>query len=70
MMLRDECHDRRIRPLAPDHVFLVDGSNFIFAPISSHPTGQKYNFRADRLRRAIRLFCTKLLQFVRDGAAG
>jgi DNA polymerase-1 len=61
------------RPLAPgDHVFLVDGSNFIFrAYFQSIRQDQKYNFRADRLPTgAIRLFCTKLLQFVRDGAAG
>jgi DNA polymerase-1 len=61
------------RPLAPgDHVFLVDGSNFIFrAYFQSIRQDQKYNFRADRLPTgAIRLFCAKLLQFVRDGATG
>lgn len=60
-------------PLAPgDHVFLVDGSNFIFrAYFQSIRQDQKYNFRSDRLPTgAIRLFCAKLLQFVRDGAAG
>ena len=61
------------RPLAPgDHVFLVDGSNFIFrAYFQSIRQDQKYNYRADRLPTgAVRLFCAKLLQFVRDGAAG
>jgi DNA polymerase-1 len=61
------------RSLAPgDHVFLVDGSNFIFrAYFQSIRQDQKYNFRADRLPTgAIRLFCAKLLQFVRDGATG
>jgi DNA polymerase-1 len=55
-----------------DHVFLVDGSNFIFrAFFQSIRQDQKYNFRSDRLPTgAIRLFCAKLLQFVRDGAAG
>ncbi len=55
-----------------DHVFLVDGSNFIFrAFFQSIRQDQKYNYRADRLPTgAVRLFCTKLLQFVRDGAAG
>lgn len=59
--------------LAPgDHVFLVDGSNFIFrAYFQSIRQDQKYNYRADRLPTgAVRLFCAKLLQFVRDGAAG
>jgi DNA polymerase-1 len=57
---------------AGDHVFLVDGSNFIFrAFFQSIRQDQKYNFRSDRLPTgAIRLFCAKLLQFVRDGAAG
>ena len=55
-----------------DHVFLVDGSNFIFrAFFQSIRQDQKYNYRADRLPTgAVRLFCAKLLQFVRDGAAG
>ncbi len=60
-------------PLAPgDHVFLVDGSNFIFrAYFQSIRQDQKYNYRADRLPTgAIRLFCTKLFQIIRDGAAG
>ncbi|PPQ40457.1 DNA polymerase I [Rhodoblastus acidophilus] len=63
----------RSNPLAPgDHVFLVDGSNFIFrAYFQSIRQDQKYNYRADRLPTgAVRLFCAKLLQFVREGAAG
>jgi DNA polymerase-1 len=61
------------RPVGPgDHVFLVDGSSFIFrAYYQSIRQDQKYNYRVDRLPiGAVRLFATKLLQFVRDGAAG
>ena len=60
-------------PVKPgDHVFLVDGSNFIFrAYFQSIRQDQKYNYRSDRLPvGAVRLFATKILQFVRDGAAG
>jgi DNA polymerase-1 len=55
-----------------DHVFLVDGSSFVFrAYFQSIRQDQKYNYRSDRLPTgAVRLFCAKLLQFVRDGAAG
>jgi DNA polymerase I len=55
-----------------DHVFLVDGSSFIFrAYFQSIRQDAKYNYRSDRLPTgAVRLFCTKLFQFVRDGAAG
>jgi DNA polymerase I len=55
-----------------DHVFLVDGSSFIFrAYYQSIRQDQKYNYRSDRLPMgAVRLFSTKLLQFIRDGAAG
>ena len=55
-----------------DHVFLVDGSSFVFrAYFQSIRQDQKYNYRSDRLPvGAVRLFATKLLQFVRDGAAG
>jgi DNA polymerase-1 len=55
-----------------DHVFLVDGSNFIFrAYFQSIRQDQKYNYRTDRLPTgAVRLFATKLFQFVREGAAG
>src|SRR2546429_2866905 len=57
---------------AGDHVFLVDGSSFIFrAYFQSIRQDAKYNYRSDRLPTgAVRLFCTKLFQFVRDGAAG
>ncbi|MBL8588249.1 MAG: DNA polymerase I [Methylobacteriaceae bacterium] len=60
-------------PIRPgDHVFLVDGSSFVFrAYFQSIRQDQKYNYRSDRLPTgAVRLFCAKLLQFVRDGAAG
>ena len=61
------------RPVqAGDHVFLVDGSSFIFrAYFQSIRQDQKYNYRSDRLPvGAVRLFCAKLFQFVKDGAAG
>ncbi|WP_454917047.1 DNA polymerase I [Xanthobacter sediminis] len=61
------------RPIQPgDHVFLVDGSSFVFrAYFQSINQDRKYNFRSDRLPTgAVRLFCTKLFQFVRDGAVG
>jgi DNA polymerase I len=61
------------RPVGPgDHVFLVDGSSFVFrAYFQSMRQDQKYNYRSDRLPTgAVRLFATKLLQFVKDGAAG
>lgn len=53
-----------------DHVFLVDGSSFVFrAFFQSMNQDRKYNYRSDGLPTgAVRLFCTKLLQFVRDGA--
>lgn len=61
------------RPLQKgDHVFLVDGSSFVFrAYFQSINQDRKYNFRSDRLPTgAVRLFCTKLFQFIRDGAVG
>ena len=61
------------KPLGPgSHVFLVDGSSFVFrAYFQSIRQDAKYNYRSDRLPTgAVRLFCVKLLQFVRDGAAG
>ena len=61
------------RPVGPgDRVFLVDGSSFIFrAYFQSIRQDQKYNYRSDRLPiGAVRLFATKLFQFVREGAAG
>ncbi|RFB79729.1 DNA polymerase I [Methylovirgula sp. 4M-Z18] len=60
-------------PVKPgDHVFLVDGSSFVFrAYFQSIRQDQKYNYRSDRLPvGAVRLFATKMLQFVREGAAG
>ena len=61
---------RNVQP--GDHVFLVDGSNFIFrAYFQSIRQDQKYNYRTDRLPTgAVRLFCTKLFQFILEGAAG
>jgi DNA polymerase I len=62
------------RPVsAGDHVFLVDGSSFIFrAYFQSMNQPEKYNSRtSDGMPTgAVRLFCSKLLQFLRDGAAG
>ncbi|MBM3550400.1 MAG: DNA polymerase I [Alphaproteobacteria bacterium] len=60
------------KPVGPgSHVFLVDGSSFVFrAYFQSIRQDAKYNYRSDRLPTgAVRLFCTKLLQFVREGAA-
>jgi DNA polymerase I len=55
-----------------DHLFLVDGSNFIFrAYFQSMNQDRRYNFRSDGLPSgAVRLFATKLFQFVRDGVMG
>ena len=61
------------RPVGPgDHVFLVDGSSFVFrAYFQSIRQDQKYNYRSDRLPvGAVRLFAAKILQFLKDGAAG
>src|SRR5919108_1731791 len=62
--------DRPVR--AGHHVFLVDGSSFVFrAYFQSIRQDPKYNYRSDRLPTgAVRLFCTKLFQFIREGAAG
>lgn len=60
-------------PLKPgDHLFLVDGSNFIFrAYFQSINQDRKYNARSDGLPSgAVRLFATKLFQFVREGVLG
>ena len=59
-------------PQPGDHVILVDGSSFIFrAYFQSIRQDQRYNFRSDRLPTgAVRIFATKLLQFIRDGARG
>jgi DNA polymerase-1 len=55
-----------------DHVFLIDGSNFVFrAYFQSINQDRKYNYRSDGLPTgAVRLFCGKLMQFVRDGVLG
>src|SRR5258708_17551084 len=61
------------RPVGPgDHVFLVDGSSFVFrAYYQSIRQDQKYNYRMGRLPTgAIRLFATKKLQLIRDAAGG
>jgi len=61
------------RPInAGDHVFLVDGSSFVFrAYFQSIRQDAKYNYRVDKLPTgALRLFCSKLFQFIREGAAG
>jgi DNA polymerase-1 len=60
------------RPLQQgDHVFLVDGSSFVFrAYFQSIRQDPKYNYRSDHLPTgAVRLFCAKVFQFLRDGAA-
>ncbi len=59
-------------PAAGDHVFLVDGSSFVFrAYFQSMNQDRKYNYRSDGLPTgAVRLFCTKLFQFLLEGAAG
>ena len=48
------------------------GPSFVFrAYFQSINQDRKYNFRSDRLPTgAVRLFCNKLFQFVRDGAMG
>ena len=61
------------RPVGPgDHIFLVDGSSFVFrAYFQSIRQDPKYNYRSDKLPvGAVRLFAAKMLQFLRDGAAG
>ncbi|MGL4729559.1 MAG: 5'-3' exonuclease H3TH domain-containing protein, partial [Bosea sp. (in: a-proteobacteria)] len=65
-----EAHPRPLK--AGDHVFLVDGSNFIFrAYFQSMNQDRKYNYRSDGLPSgAVRLFATKLFQFVREGVMG
>ncbi|MEM0907579.1 MAG: DNA polymerase I [Pseudomonadota bacterium] len=54
-----------------DTVFLVDGSSFVFrAFFQSMNQDRKYNYRADGLPTgAVRLFCNKIYQFIKDGAA-
>lgn len=57
---------------AGDRIFLVDGNSFVFrAYFQSMNQDKKYNYRSDGLPTgAVRLFCTKLLQFIREGAMG
>ncbi len=65
--------DSALAPLGPgDHVFLVDGSSFVYrAFFQSINQDAKYNYRSDGLPTgALRLFCAKLYQFVREGAVG
>jgi DNA polymerase-1 len=62
-----------LTPIGPgDHVFLVDGSSFVFrAYFQSINQDAKYNYRSDGLPTgALRLFSTKLYQFIREGAVG
>ncbi|CAN1504223.1 PolA DNA polymerase I - 3'-5' exonuclease and polymerase domains [Rhabdaerophilaceae bacterium] len=66
---------RQNGPRAPgpgDHVILVDGSSFIFrAYFQSIRQDPRYNYRSDKLPNgAVRIFATKLLQFIREGARG
>ena len=62
------------KPVGPgDQVLLVDGSSFVFrAYFQSANQPDRYNVRSsDHMPTgALRMFCAKLLQFVRDGAAG
>ncbi|WP_439572858.1 DNA polymerase I [Phreatobacter sp.] len=55
-----------------DRVFLVDASSFVFrAYFQSMNQDRKYNARSDGLPTgAVRLFATKVLQFVEEGALG
>ena len=64
---------RPFPPVGPgDHIFLVDGSSFVFrAYFQSINQDAKYNYRSDGLPTgALRLFTTKLYQFMREGAVG
>ena len=61
------------KPIGPgDHIFLVDGSSFVFrAYFQSINQDPKYNYRSDGVPTgALRLFCTKLYQFIQEGAVG
>ncbi|GGK33687.1 DNA polymerase I [Salinarimonas ramus] len=57
---------------AGDRLILVDGSSFVFrAFFQSMNQDARYNYRSDGLPTgALRMFCVKLLQFLKDGAAG
>ena len=63
-------HHRTVRE--GDRVFLVDASSFVFRSyFQSMNQDRKYNSRSDGLPTgAVRLFATKILQFVQDGALG
>jgi DNA polymerase-1 len=66
-------HKEHHRPVAKgDRVFLVDASSFVFrAYFQSMNQDRKYNSRSDGLPTgAVRLFATKVLQFVEEGALG
>ncbi len=61
------------KPIGPgDHLFLVDGSSFVYrAYYQSMNQDAKYNYRSDGLPTgAVRLFSTKLYQFILEGAVG
>jgi DNA polymerase-1 len=68
--------NRTHRPVEKgDHVFLVDGSSFVFRAYFqalNHKSADFYNYRpSDRLPTGgVRLFCTKLFQFILEGATG
>lgn len=59
-------------PQKGDHVFLIDGSSFIFrAYFQSMNQDARYNYRSDRLPTgAVRLFCNVLYKMIRDGVMG
>jgi DNA polymerase-1 len=66
-------HTEHHRPVGKgDRVFLVDASSFVFrAYFQSMNQDRKYNARSDGLPTgAVRLFSTKVLQFVEEGALG
>jgi DNA polymerase I len=67
-----ETTPRTKKPGPGDHVILVDGSSFVFrAYFQSIRQDQRYNYRSDRLPTgAVRIFATKLAQFIREGARG
>jgi DNA polymerase-1 len=72
--MTEETQPQPAKPVcADDRVILVDGSSFIFrAYFQSINQDQKYNTRpSDGLPTgAVRLFCTKIAQFLQEGAAG
>jgi DNA polymerase I len=65
--------DQTQKPIGPgDRIFLVDGSSFVFrAYFQSMNQDARYNYRSDGVPTgAVRLFSTKLYQFLLDGAVG